>query len=133
MAHALYGYDGLCKNIHGHTYHLYITVSGEPLDQQDHPKNGMVMDFSVLKKIVKENITDVFDHALVLNANSSHKNIPAINQHFEKVIYTPFQPTCENLIYNFYQRLENKLPAHVNLFSLKLAETPQSFAEYYVE
>ena len=50
--HALYGYDGLCKNVHGHSYKLYVTVVGRPIDDQNHVKNGMVIDFKDLKKKV---------------------------------------------------------------------------------
>jgi len=52
-AHALYGYDGKCKNIHGHSYILTVSVKGEPIHDPTHEKNGMVMDFGDLKAIVK--------------------------------------------------------------------------------
>ena len=58
MAHALHGYDGLCKNIHGHSYRLWVTIIGEVLQEKDNVKNGMVLDFSLLKKIVKPDIVD---------------------------------------------------------------------------
>lgn len=131
MAHALFGYDGPCKNIHGHTYHLHVTLIGKPIEDSGHPKNGMLIDFTVLKKIVKENIVDIFDHALVLNGNSPHKNISGIDEHFEKVIYADYQPTCENMMLDFQQRIYHKLPENVALFSLKLEETPTSFAEWF--
>ena len=50
MAHALYGYDGPCKNIHGHTYILSVTLKGKVINENNHPKNGMVIDFSDFKK-----------------------------------------------------------------------------------
>ena len=56
MAHALWNYDGLCKNIHGHSYKLFVTVIGEPINNENDNKNGMVIDFSDLKKIVKEKL-----------------------------------------------------------------------------
>ena len=52
MAHALQGYDGLCSNIHGHSYELSVTIKGSPEENTASPKLGMVMDFSVLKKIL---------------------------------------------------------------------------------
>ena len=58
MAHALMGYDGLCRNIHGHSYGLNVTVAGYPIDEEGHPKLGMVMDFGDLKKIVRKAIVD---------------------------------------------------------------------------
>ena len=70
--HALYGHDGLCKNIHGHSYKLYVTVIGKPINDVNQAKNGMVIDFKDLKTIVKSEIVDVFDHAMVLNNNSPH-------------------------------------------------------------
>ncbi len=64
-AHALGEYDGLCRNIHGHSYRLFVTVAGTPSDRDDDPKKGMVMDFGDLKRIVRRLIVEPFDHALV--------------------------------------------------------------------
>ena len=61
MAHALHNYDGKCANIHGHSYQLAITLIGEPISDDKNPKLGMVMDFSVLKKIVNEEVISEFD------------------------------------------------------------------------
>ena len=70
--HALYGYDGKCKNVHGHSYRLDVTVIGQPIDDTSNVKYGMVIDFKDLKKIVKEEVVDVFDHATVFNKNTPH-------------------------------------------------------------
>ena len=70
--HALYGYDGKCKNVHGHSYKLSVTVIGQPIADATEVKYGMVIDFSDLKKIVTEEIVDVFDHATVFNKNTPH-------------------------------------------------------------
>ena len=70
--HALYGYDGKCKNVHGHSYRLDVTVIGVPITDNTNVKFGMVIDFSDLKKIVKEEIVNVFDHATVFNKNTPH-------------------------------------------------------------
>jgi len=59
--HALYGYDGKCKNVHGHSYKLYVTVIGQPISDTNNVKYGMVIDFGDLKKIVKEEIVDLFE------------------------------------------------------------------------
>ena len=58
--HALYGYDGKCKNVHGHSYRLDVTVIGKPIEDNSNVKLGMVIDFGDLKKIVKSEIVDVF-------------------------------------------------------------------------
>ncbi len=131
-AHALYGYDGKCKNIHGHSYQLYVTVIGEPIDDAHHVKNGMVLDFGDLKKIVKSEIVDVFDHATVLNKNSPHNELAQkIKPHSPKVLLVDYQPTSENMIVDFAEKIGAKLPDLVTLHSLKLYETNNSYAEWY--
>lgn len=133
-AHALYGYDGKCKNIHGHSYHLYVTVIGEPIMDAENPKNGMVMDFGDLKVIVKKEIVSKFDHAVVLNENSPHKVLAnTINEHSHKVVLVPYQPTSENMLIDFSERIQKQLPENVLLHSLKLYETANSYAEWFAD
>ena len=133
MAHALYGYDGACKNIHGHSYVLLVSVIGEPVSDASHVKNGMVIDFSDLKKIVKEKIVDEVDHALVLNGDSPHRQLENLNSNFEKIIFVPYQPTCENLLIDFKNRIEKLLPQTVRLQSMRLSETTSSYAEWFAD
>ena len=128
-AHALLGYDGRCRNIHGHSYILYITIKGEPLNGTDSPKEGMVIDFKELKAIVNENIIDKFDHALVLRKDTPLAQELAAS--YPTVIMTDFQPSTENLICYFADVLKDKLPQGVELFSIKMHETAGSFAEWY--
>jgi len=131
MAHALYGYDGPCRNIHGHSYKLEVTVIGEPEARDKHPKNGMVIDFSELKNIVNREIVSKVDHALVLNATSPHGEIAGLESHFEKIICVPFQPTCENMLLDFVQVLQKTLGKETHLHHVLLRETPASYAEWY--
>jgi 6-pyruvoyltetrahydropterin/6-carboxytetrahydropterin synthase len=128
-AHSLAGYDGACRYIHGHSYTLSVTVTGTPSKGRDNPKQGMVMDFGILKQIVKENITDRFDHCLMLRKDSPLSN--EIRNEYRKVELFDFQPTCENILLYFVEILENSLPDTVCLHSLKLSETDTSFAEWY--
>jgi len=132
-AHALYGYDGPCKNIHGHTYTLSVTLIGRVINDNLNPKNGMVIDFTDFKKVVKDNVIDIFDHSLVLNLNSPHAQLNDLNNNFEKINYVPYQPSCENLIIDFLERIKFKLPDNVIVKNLKLEETPTSFAEWFLE
>ena len=131
MAHALHGYDGLCKNIHGHSYKLWVTLRGAVKDEAGHKKDGMVLDFSLLKQMVKPLIVDKFDHSLVLNANSPHANIDL--SAFEKVFYLPYQPTSENLVNDFANIIKKQLPQNIELYKLVLSETANSFAEWCVD
>ena len=129
MAHALHGYDGLCKNIHGHSYKLFVTIKGEIKNNKGNAKDGMVLDFDVLKNIVKPEIINKYDHSLVLNANSPHSEIDL--SAFEKVFLLPYQPTSENLVTAFALKIKNKLPDGVELYKVVLSETATSYAEWH--
>lgn len=133
MAHALWNYDGPCRNIHGHSYRLYVTVIGEPINNQTDPKHGMVIDFGDLKKIVKATIINKFDHSVVVSKEAPHHLLQNIEQMFEKYDVMDYQPTCENLVVDFAGRLMEKLPENLKLFSLRLVETDTSYAEWYAE
>lgn len=133
MAHALWNYDGPCRNVHGHSYRLYVTVIGEPINSQKDPKHGMVIDFGDLKKIVKTTIIDKFDHSVVVSNEAPHHLLQNIEQMFEKYDVMDYQPTCENLVVDFAGRLMEKLPGNLKLFSLRLVETAKSYAEWYAE
>lgn len=133
MAHALWGYDGPCRNIHGHSYYLYVTITGEPLNDPESPKNGMVIDYSVLKKIIKENITDKLDHALLLNSGMPRKELEQMKSMFDNIVLVPFQPTCENLLADFSVQIKKLLPKGIKLYSLRLCETATSYAEWFAD
>lgn len=133
MAHALPGYDGLCKNIHGHSYELLVTVAGKPITDISSPKYGMVMDFGDLKKIVRNEIVDKFDHSLVLRNDYSSDLIDKLKENYERIILLDYQPTSELMIADFAKRIEEKLPQGIELKYLLLRETVTSFAEWYAE
>ena len=132
MAHALFGYDGPCKNVHGHSYKLAVTVLGTPISESNHPKHGMVMDFTDLKFIVKP-IVDELDHATILNATTEHKKMAEENLLFSKLVLVKYQPTCENMLIDIAHRIKSQLHTSVELHHLKLQETPTSFAEWFAE
>lgn len=130
--HALYGYDGKCKNVHGHSYKLSVTVIGKPILNASNVKFGMVIDFTDLKKIVREEIVDLFDHATVFNKNTPHVELAKeLSNRGHHVILVDYQPTSENMVIDFAQKINNRLPVDIQLHSLKLQETETSFAEWY--
>jgi 6-pyruvoyltetrahydropterin/6-carboxytetrahydropterin synthase len=131
MAHALLGYDGSCKFVHGHSYGLSVTVIGKPVANEVDSKLGMVIDFGDLKKIVRASVVDVFDHALVLNSKTPHEHFKQSKELFDKLILVDFQPTSENLVADFANRISEKLPDPIWLFSLRLRETGTSYAEWH--
>ena len=130
--HALYGYDGKCKNVHGHSYKLSVTVSGKPISDSTNVKFGMVIDFSDLKKIVNEEIVDIFDHATVFNKNTPHVELAKeLIDRGHHVLLADYQPTSEMMVLDFANKIKTRLPEGISLFALKLRETETSFAEWH--
>ncbi len=131
MAHALVGHNGPCKNIHGHSYQLKVTVRGKVKNGTEDPDEGMVIDFTIIKNIVDKLIVREYDHSLVL----WDKMKIDVNQFdfMNKLILVPFQPTCENLLIYYASLIKNELPSNIELTYLLLRETPNSYAEWYAE
>ncbi len=131
-AHMLEGYDGLCREIHGHSYRLFVTIKGEPQGDEQSPKLGMVMDFGLLKRIVNEQIVERLDHSFMMrNTLTAEQVATELGYHFSKIVLTDYQPTCENMLADFAERLLGALPEDVELHSLRLHETATSYAEWY--
>ena len=130
--HALYGYDGKCRNVHVHSYKLSVTVSGKPITDNTNVKFGMVIDFGDLKKIVKQEIVDLFDHATVFNKNTP--NVELAKELIDRghhVLLVDYQPTSEMMVIDFAKKIKARLPKNIKLHSIKLQETDTSFAEWY--
>jgi len=131
MAHALWNYDGPCRNVHGHSYRLFVTLSGIPSDNPEDPKKGMVIDFTDLKDIVNKEIINLFDHAVTVSGDYDIGKIETFKKLFGNTVIVDYQPTCENLAADFASRIKKQLPGEVKLHSLKLYETATSYAEWY--
>ena len=130
--HALYGYDGKCKNVHGHSYRLDVTVIGTPIMDTSNVKYGMVIDFGDLKTIVKDEIVDVFDHATVFNKNTPHVELAMeLKNRGHNVLLVDYQPTSEMMVIDFAEKIRKRLPNTIKLHSLKLQETATSYAEWF--
>lgn len=130
--HALYGYDGKCRNVHGHSYKLSVTVIGIPIMDTSNVKLGMVIDFGDLKKIVKEEIVEPFDHATVFNKNTPHMELAKeLKDRGHKVILADYQPTSENMVIDFASKIKARLSKEIQLHSIKLRETETAFAEWH--
>jgi 6-pyruvoyltetrahydropterin/6-carboxytetrahydropterin synthase len=131
MAHALRNYDGPCRNIHGHSYRLFVTLQGTPLQEKGNPKNGMVIDFTDIRNLVAGEILNVFDHSVTISEDYGKDKLQSLQAMFENIIIVSYQPTCENLVTDFADRIKNRLPGNIRLFSLKLYETATSYAEWH--
>ena len=109
-----------------------MTVIGLPVIDSSNVKYGMVMDFGDLKKIVNSEIVEKFDHSVIFNKNSSHKELAdnlVIDGH--KVVMADYQPTIEEMVVDFANKISSKLPDDVKLHSLKLEETETSNSEWF--
>ena len=131
MSHVLSGYDGPCRNVHGHSYRLFVTLAGTPFKDPGNPKKGMVIDFTDLKLIVRKEIINIFDHAVTIPSDFNSGKLEAFKKMFGNVIIVDYQPTCENLVADFAERIKKKLPDIVKLHSLRLYETATSYAEWF--
>ena len=133
MAHALINYQGLCQNIHGHSYKLEVTVKGNIHYHEHTSKKGMVMDFSDLKDIVENENIKHYDHTLILKTQTNPDLIQALKKNYKNISIVDYQPTSEQLLVDFAGKLQAKLPPYVSLYRLKLSETQNSFAEWVAD
>ena len=133
-AHSLEGYDGACREIHGHSYRLFVTIKGEPSRDAYDPKQGMVRDFGLLKSIVNEQIISRLDHAFIMRYSQQGEELrDVLSPYYHNIVLVDYQPTCENMLADFAERLLESLPDDVELYSLRLHETATSFAEWFAE
>lgn len=128
MAHALFGYDGKCKNIHGHSYVLHVTVKSSDNKHGYLPAPGLIFDFKDLKKIVDDLILQKLDHQLVLSSTYIKAN-PAFKA-AENLLEWEMEPSVENILLFIRQQIHQNLPKEIQLLKLKLFETADSYAEW---
>lgn len=131
MAHALWNYDGACRNLHGHSYRLFVTVTGYPVNDRKNPKDGMLIDFGLLKEIVYKTITKDLDHALMISREVPEEYYSSLENLVKRIHVVDYQPTCENMVADFAVRISEKLPPGIELYSLRLHETATSYAEWF--
>lgn len=128
LAHAIEGYSGACKDIHGHSYELHVTVSGMEAKEDYFPNTGFFLDFKELKLQVAESILKKLDHKLVLSKNYI-LNHPEIGSH-ENLVVLEAEPSAENLLIYIRRILKEALSPAIKLFELKLFETKDSYTRW---
>ena len=127
-AHFLKGYDGKCSNIHGHHWTVTIEAAAEELSEEGQTR-GMIMDFSDVKKLLREE-TRKLDHALLIEEGSlKEKTVEALNEEDFLIRILPFRPTAENLAKYFYDRMKE---AGCPVRRVQVYETPRNVAGYEV-
>ena len=123
-AHILTNHQGLCKNLHGHTYRVDVSVT-----QGDGDTSDMVIDFKDLKRIASEVVCERFDHAFIYNTESAgEREIAAVvEKNGMRTVAIPFRSTAENLAKLFFGDLKSRIPG---LSAVRVWETADSCAEY---
>ena len=124
-AHILTNHQGLCKNLHGHTYRVDVSVAGDE-------SRDMVIDFKELKALAGEVICEKFDHAFIYNTGSAgEREIAAVvEKNGMRTVAIPFRSTAENLAKYFYELLSPRIAAPSKLEAIRVWETADSCAEY---
>lgn len=122
-AHSISNHEGMCRNIHGHSYVLEVSVKGTPGN-----KSNMVIDFKDLKRVVEQQVIKEYDHVLFLKKNDL--NVTMMKNSLSRVIWFDEEPTAEYLLLDVVGRIQHVLPEPVVLCRLKLHETETSFAEW---
>lgn len=122
-AHRISSYLGTCQHIHGHSYKLHVTITGEEVGEDD-----MLLDFKILKQIVKDVIVDPIDHAIMLKRNEVNER--DFGKMEEKIFWMASEPTAERMLEWMANQLQQKLPNQIHLKRLRLFETENSFAEW---
>lgn len=122
-AHRLSNYDGSCREIHGHTYKLEVTVTGPIQDDTD-----MVLDFKILKKNLSETVLKHFDHSLILKDEPGNRQV--FDAYTGKITWMNHEPTAERMLVWMASALSPLLPKSTSLESLRLYETSGSFASW---
>lgn len=128
-AHAIHGYEGLCKNIHGHSYELHVTVRSKELTNDAYiSQPGFLVDFKDLKAIVKTHIVDHFDHSLILSKAyiAAHPELATL----ENIDIWDVEPSAENILLYIMAQLKDRFPEHIYIHNLKIYETSTSYAEW---
>ena len=131
--HRIPDHNSQCRNLHGHRYVLEITLTGNVVEQDGQSDNGMIMDFSDVKKLANSALVDVWDHAfLVYEKDYAVRTfLDSLPDH--KTVVLPLVPTIENLATIAFDILKlvytDKFGAGLTLHKIKLFETPNCWAE----
>lgn len=123
MGHRLPFHEGLCKNIHGHSYEAQIVVTGEPDD------HGMVMDYFDLKTLIQP-LIDELDHCFLLDSTDTLMS-DFFSSNPMKVVTIDVPTTAENIAAHLLDHVIKQLPASQNITHVKVRvyETEKTYAE----
>lgn len=125
-AHFLAGYDGKCRNLHGHRWRVVAEIKGDRLSE-DTQHRGMLIDFGELKQVLKE-LCDRMDHSLIYEAGSLRETtVSAMREENFRMVELPFRPTAEHFARYFFDQLKEK---NLAVHRIEVYETPGNCAIY---
>ena len=132
MGHRVMNHRSVCKGLHGHRYKAEICLSGDIVSQEGVSEEGMVVDFSDIKRISHEEVLNKLDHAFMVWEKDTDliEYMQKTDDH--KIVIVPFTPTAENVAKYIFDILNDKFEdtygTGLKLSSVKLWETPTSYA-----
>jgi 6-pyruvoyltetrahydropterin/6-carboxytetrahydropterin synthase len=127
-AHAIHQYQGSCKNIHGHSYELHVAVRAKQPTDGYVEGLGIILDFKELKASVQSNVVKLLDHKLLLS--KAYLEMNRLEFSSDELVIFDVEPTAENILIFVRNQIISALPDYVQLHSLKLWETRDSYAEW---
>ncbi len=131
--HRIPNHKSQCRNLHGHRYVIEITLNGAIIAEENLSENGMVMDFSDVKRIAKERLVNLWDHAfLVFKKDTAVLDfLNSLPDH--KTVIFPTVPTAENMAAEAFRILNNEYQdtygTQLKLVRVRLYETPNNWAD----
>jgi 6-pyruvoyltetrahydropterin/6-carboxytetrahydropterin synthase len=134
MGHRVLHHRSVCRGLHGHRYKVEICISGDLVSKSGASEEGMVIDFSDIKKISNQFIQKKLDHAFMVWEKDEDLLNFFNDSKGHKPIIVPFTPTAENVAAYIFNKLQDKFQdvykTGLHLKSIKLWETPTSYALY---
>lgn len=131
--HRIPNHASQCRHLHGHRYAIEITLSGEIIRAEGTAAEGMVMDFSEVKRIAQRVVVDPWDHAFLLYAGDRvvAEFLATLPDH--KTVVLPVVPTAENLAAEAFRLLDaaytDTYGNQLRLERVRLYETPNNWAD----
>ncbi len=132
--HRIPNHNSQCRHLHGHRYAIEITLSGEVVTTEGVSEQGMVMDFTDVKRIAKEQVVDAWDHAFIVYRNDKTVLDFLATLPGHKTVVLDVVPTAENLARVAFDLLDGAYQDtygnHLRLERVRLYETPNNWADH---
>jgi 6-pyruvoyltetrahydropterin/6-carboxytetrahydropterin synthase len=131
--HRLPNHQSRCCNIHGHRYAIEITLSAEVVHEEGAADDGMVMDFTDVKRIAQEKLVDTWDHAFLAYRGDKVVVDFLATLPGHKTVILDRVPTAENLAQIAFDILKDayhdRFGHTLRLTKVRLFETPNCWAD----